>query len=73
VSSLPAEVGTTVFGLALVQYFLTMLSFLPFRMVMGILCHCILEVCDLLFNFDFTEVTVNRLIEFQKRFWTLDF
>ena len=35
------------FGLALVQYFLTVLPFIYFEMVMYILCHYILEVCDL--------------------------
>ena len=31
------------------QYYLTMSPFLPF----GIICHCILKVCDLLFDFHF--------------------
>jgi hypothetical protein len=46
-----AEFGVCqlVFILALIWYFLTMSSFLPFEMVMYILCHCMLEVCDLLF------------------------
>ena len=35
------------------QVFLTMLPFLPFGMIMYILCPCILEVCDLLSHFDF--------------------
>lgn len=35
-----------VFGLELVYYFLTMLPFRPFGMMMYILCHEILEVCD---------------------------
>ena len=43
------------FSLALVQYFLSMIPFLHFRMVMYILCYCVLEVCDLLFHFDFTR------------------
>ena len=42
------------FGLVSVQYFLTILPFLPLRMVMYILCLCMLDVCDLLFDFDFT-------------------
>ena len=37
------------FGLALVQYFLTMLPFLCFRTVIYILCHYMLEVSDLVF------------------------
>lgn len=37
--------------LALVQCFPTLSPFLPFGMVMCALCHCTLEVCDLLFNF----------------------
>ena len=43
-----AEFGVTPLGfeLALVENFLTMLPFLPFGMVMYILCHCMLEVCD---------------------------
>ena len=40
-----------IFCLSLVQYFLTILSFLPFGMVMYILCQCLLEVCALLFDF----------------------
>ena len=43
-----------VFSLALVQYFLSRIPFLHFRMVMYILCYYMLEVCDLLFYFDFT-------------------
>jgi hypothetical protein len=39
------------FGLALVQFFLTISLFLPSGMIMYILCHCMLEVCDLLFAF----------------------
>ena len=38
-----------VFGLACVQYFCTMLPFLPSGMVMYSLFDCMLEVCDLLF------------------------
>lgn len=43
-----AELGVSllVFGLALVWYFLSMLSFLQFRMIRYILCHCVLEVCS---------------------------
>ena len=37
--------------LALVQYFLTMPPSLPFGKVMYILCHCMVEVCSLLFDF----------------------
>ena len=43
------ESAQLVFALALVQYLLTVLSSLQFGMVMDILCHCILEVCDLFF------------------------
>lgn len=41
------------FGLALVCYFLAMLPSLHFRMVMYILilCHFMLEACDLIFDF----------------------
>lgn len=39
------------FSLALIQYFLTLAPFLSFGMVMHILRHYMLEVCDLLFNF----------------------
>jgi len=42
------------FSLALAQYFLTVFPSLPFGTTMHILCHYILEVCDLLFHFDFT-------------------
>ena len=34
-------------GLALVQYFFTVSPFLPFGMTVYILCHCLLEVCNL--------------------------
>ena len=44
------ELSLLILGLALVQYFLIMLLFLWFRMVMYILCCCMLEVCDLLFD-----------------------
>ena len=40
------------FDLTLVQCFLTMLPSLCFQMVMYILCHYMLEVCDI-FYFDF--------------------
>lgn len=51
-----AEFGVPrlVFSFALVQYFLTLLSLLPFRMAMYILYHCMLEVFVLLFHLDFT-------------------
>ena len=48
------EFTQLVFSLALVQCFLTMLPFLHFGIVMYILCYYMLEVCDLLFYFDFT-------------------
>ena len=41
-----------VFRLALVHYFLTILPFLHFGMVMYILVHYMLEVCNLLSYFD---------------------
>lgn len=44
-------IAQLVFVLDLVQCFFIMLPFLHFGKVMCILCHCILEVCDLLFNF----------------------
>ena len=47
------EFAQLVCSLALVQYFLTMLPSLHFGMVMYILCHYMLEVCDLLFDLDF--------------------
>lgn len=39
------------FGFPLVQYFPTIPPFLPFGMVMHILCHWRLELCDLPFDF----------------------
>lgn len=48
------EISQLVFGLALIHYFLTMLPFLCFGMIMYILCHYMLEVCDLLLGFEFT-------------------
>ena len=41
------EFAQLVFGLALVQYFLTMMFW------NGNICPVMLEVCDLLFDFDF--------------------
>jgi hypothetical protein len=43
------EFSQLVFSLALVQYFFTMLPSLSFGTVMYILCHYMLEVCDLFF------------------------
>lgn len=40
----------------------------PFGM-MYILCRCVLERCDL--PFDFTEHAIKRFLEFQRRLWTL--
>ena len=50
-----AEFGIcpAVFSLALIQCFLTMSPSQCFRMVMYILCHYMMEVCDLLFDFAF--------------------
>lgn len=47
------ELAQLVFCLALVQYFPTTLSSLCFGIVMYILCHYMLKVCDLLFYFNF--------------------
>ena len=47
------EFALLVFCLALVQHFL-ITSFFPFGMMICILCHCRLEVCDLLSDSDFT-------------------
>lgn len=47
------EFALLVFSIALVKYFLTMFPFTTFGMVICILCHYILELCDLLFHFDF--------------------
>lgn len=48
------EFAQLVFGLTLVQYFLTMFPFLHFGVVMYILCHYMLQVCDL-FDLDLIE------------------
>lgn len=55
------EFAMLFFGLALVQYSPT---FLLFGMVTNILCHCILEICNLLFFFTLIlhGVTVKRLL-----------
>ena len=45
------ETAHLVFGLALVGYFLPLLHFLTFGIVMYILCHYMLEACDLPFLF----------------------
>ena len=41
------------FSLALIKHFLTMSYFLVFGMGMIILCHYMLEVCDLIFHLNF--------------------
>lgn len=51
-----------VFSLALVQYFLFVLYVLPFGMAIYILCHCMLEVCSPHSDYDFTGVTVERML-----------
>ena len=43
-----------VFSLALVKCFLSVLHFLPFEMVVHVLCRCVLQACDLSFVFYFT-------------------
>lgn len=47
------ELAQRVLSLALVQGFLPVLPFFPFRMLMYVVCHCLLNICDLLFYFDF--------------------
>ena len=49
------------FVLDLVRHFLTVLHFLPSGVEMYILCHCMLEVCNLLFDFDFKGDIVKRV------------
>lgn len=39
------------FSSALIYHFLTIAPFFPFGLVMNMLCSCMLEVCDLLFDF----------------------
>ena len=58
-----AELGVAllVFVLALVHYFLTVFPFSPSAIVKYILCHCILEVCDL-FHFDFTGLDIKEIV-----------
>lgn len=53
------EFAQLIFSLALVQYSVTMLPFLLFRMVTHTLCYCKMEVCNLFF--EFTGVTVKRV------------
>lgn len=45
---------------ALDLYFLTMLPFLLLGMVMCILYHCIMKVCDLPFHIDLQRITIKR-------------
>ena len=45
------EFDILVFGVAVVQYFLTMLPFLHFGIRMHMLCCFILKVCNLSFDF----------------------
>ena len=49
------EFPELVFHFVLVKFFLAMLSSLCFGMVLHMLCHYMLEVCNLLFYFSFTE------------------
>ena len=64
------EFAPLVFGLA--WYFLTMFLFLHFGMVMYILCHYMLEVCDLLFHFYFIGIRDKSLYKSPKRLWTFE-
>lgn len=41
-------------GLALFQYFVTMLPFPFFGIILHFLCHRMVEVCNLSFDFDFS-------------------
>jgi hypothetical protein len=54
---------------ALVLFFLTGLPSFPFGTVIYILCHCFLEVCDLLFILIFLKqmIDVKRFHDSQKR------
>lgn len=51
-----SECGLCLLGVsvALVQYCLTVPPFLALEMKIHTLCHCMLEVCDLVFEIDFT-------------------
>ena len=60
------EFTLLVFSLVLVKYFLIMLFFLPFWMVMYILCYSMLEICDLVYHFDFRQITVKRMHDFER-------
>jgi hypothetical protein len=55
------EFAQLVFGLALVQYFLTMMVW------NGDVYSVMLEVFDMLFDFTFMQITINRLHESQKK------
>ena len=55
------EFAQLVFNLALAQYFLTTLPSLHFIMIMYILWHLMLEVCDLFSILILKEVTVKSL------------
>ena len=49
-----------IFGLVLVQYFLTMFLSIHLGTVIYSLCHDILEVCDLTFDFDFYRSLISE-------------
>ena len=49
------ESAQLIFSLAFVQFLLTMLLLLHLGMVMYTLCHYMLEVCYVCFDFVFTE------------------
>lgn len=59
-----------VFNFALFQYFFTMLPFFYFGIVIYILCHCILQVCHLLFISH--GINVRDCLVFQKILWTFN-
>lgn len=67
------QVSPDGFCLALIHYFFTMFPFSPFGMIMFILCHCMLEVCNLLFDFDFVGVAIKSLPWFSEKTLTLEF
>ena len=56
------------FGSCLVQYFLTMFLSLCFGVILYILCHCMLEICDLFLILIFRGLQLRDYMNLRRNF-----
>ena len=66
------EFALTIFSHVWSSVVFPMLSFIPFGLVIHILCQYMLDVCHLLFYFDFTGVQIKYCHESQEDFELLN-